>query len=169
MIDLATGQQIAEKVVGELAPFCEQIAVAGSIRRLRPMVGDIDIVALPKADQVHAFRVRCQQSTALEKDGDQEMVVRLKNGVQLDIWIAHRGSKDFFNPGPGNFGSLLLCRTGSIAHNIFLVNQAKALGLRWNPHHGVFDGHGRCLAAETEEEVFKALGLGFVPPERRER
>jgi DNA polymerase (family X) len=169
MIALAKAQKIAEKVIAELRPFCDQIAIAGSIRRQRETVGDIDIVVLPKVDQVHAFRARCQQSTTVVKDGEQEMVLMMKNEVQLDIWIAHRGTKDFFNPMPGNFGSLLLCRTGSVTHNIYLVSQAKALGLRWNPHHGVFDGHGRCLAAETEEAVFRALKLDFVPPERRER
>jgi len=169
MIPLATGQKIAEKVAGELAPFCDRIAIAGSIRRQRPMVGDVDIVALPKISELHAFRQRCKQNTTLVKDGDQELVVWLKNGVQLDIWIASHGSKEFFNEVPCNFGSLLLCRTGSAAHNIYLISQAKALGLRWNPHHGVFNGHGVCLAADTEEDVFKALGMGFVAPERRER
>jgi len=170
MIELAKAQGMAEKIVAAMAPYCERIAVAGSIRRLRPMVGDIDIVVLPKPDQLRAFRLRCKQNATVVSDGDQNLILTLKSGVQLDIWIASHAEKELLDTRPCNFGSLLLCRTGSIKHNIHLVQHAKSVGLVWNPYWGVFAPHGRrALASETEEDIFKALKLDFVPPERRER
>lgn len=56
-----------------------------------------------------------------------------------------------------------------MAHNIYLVEHAERQGLRWNPYWGVFDGSGRCLASADEEAIFKALGLNFIPLEKRER
>ena len=160
--------KLAEKIKAELAPFCERIEIAGSIRRRRPFVNDIDLVVLPFADQVNALRARVHERTSPVKDGPVEIVVRLINGFQLDLWIAERPKKDLFSETQTNFGSILLCRTGSVQHNIYLGSVAEKLGRRWNPHHGVFES-GRCLASATEEEIFKALGLEFVPPEDRER
>jgi DNA polymerase/3'-5' exonuclease PolX len=173
MLALAIADKLAARILAELAPFCDQCEIAGSIRRRRPYVNDIDIVALPKRNQAVAFVARVKQSTAVVKDGAQELVVRLRDGTQLDVWIANPGSSDLIDGDrPTNYGSLLLCRTGSAAHNIFLIEQAKKLGLRWNPHHGVFSSTGnksQCLASITEEDIFRALNLEFVPPEKRER
>ena len=77
--------------------------------------------------------------------------------------------RDLLNTAPDNFGTLLLCRTGSKEHNIFLVEHAKRLNLRWNPYRGVIDGAGNVLASETEEDIFKALDLPWIQPEDRER
>ena len=167
---LQKAQRMAETIVVELAPFCERITVAGSIRRQRPMVNDIDIVALPRIGQEQAFRDRCMQRASVVTNAPQTLVVILENKVQLDIWIASPKGSDLFEPRPCNYGSLLLVRTGSKAHNIHLINHAKSLGMTWNTYWGVFDYTGRnCVAADTEEEIFKALKLEFVPPEKRER
>jgi DNA polymerase (family 10) len=146
---LAQADRIAAKIVEALSPFCERIEVAGSIRRRRAMVGDVDVVALPRAWQLEQLRERARQSTTVVTDGP--------------------ATRDFFSETPTNFGTLLLMRTGSREHNIYLVEHAKRMGLRWNPYHGVFDGFGKCLAVAEEAEIFRALGLAFVPPERRER
>ena len=167
---LAPATKLAGTIAAELAQFCDCIEIAGSIRRRRANVNDIDIVCLPKPDQREALRERCKRNSKVVTDGAQNLTVVLpKINFQLDLWIATPGSADMFDPKPCNFGSLLLCRTGSKDHNIWLVSQAAAMGLRWNPYWGVFDGHGKCLAAETEEDIFKTLKLDFIPPERRER
>lgn len=100
------------------------------------------------------------------------MIVRLPyqgdpHGLQIDLWIAHPERGDLFRIEPCNFGSLLLCRTGPIAHNVFLIEHAKRQGLTWNPYHGVSVAMGRCVAAETEEAIYQALKLVFIPPDRR--
>jgi DNA polymerase (family X) len=162
-------RKLAERVAGELSEYCDQIEIAGSIRRGRPFCGDVDIVALPKPGKVDELKARCLRNATPVRDGDQEFVCTLTNGIQLDVWLAAQPAKDFFESKPTNFGSLLLCRTGSPAHNICLIERAKSLGLRWNPHWGVYGGLSRGpIASVTEEEIFAALKLEFVPPEKRE-
>lgn len=172
---LAEAEKLAEKITAQLAPFCERLEIAGSIRRRREWVNDIDLVALPKPGQLEAFRERVTRHTTPVISGAQNLIVRLgslagsKPPVQLDIFIAQPAERDLVTSKPGNFGSLLLCRTGSKEHNVYLVQYAKPLGLTWNPYHGVYDGHGHCLASETEQDIFAALTLDFVPPEKREK
>ena len=156
---------MAEKIVAELRPFCERIEIAGSIRRRRPQVNDIDLVLVPSdlaGLRDRLFR-RCRRIT----DAEQTIVVETPGRVQLDVWIARPAVKDLFGVKPGNFGTLWLCRTGSREHNIWLIGHAEKMGLRWNPYHGVFDGHGKCLACAEEADIFAALELAFVPPEER--
>ena len=167
-LSLSQADKLAKKIVAELAPFCELIEVAGSIRRRRPLVNDIDIVLLPLADQVNALRARVLRNTSPISDGKEIILTRLANGVQLDIWIAERPHKDLFSSTPTNFGVLLLSRTGSKEHNIWLCQRAEKLGRRLNPHHGVFEGR-KLLSSASEQEVFAALDMEFVPPEKRER
>lgn len=160
---------IAERIRAQLAPMCERIEIAGSLRRQRPNVNDIDLVILPKAGQLDAIKARCEQRCKVVKDGEQNYIVRLPNDWQLDIFFARAAVKDLLQTVPGNWGTLLLCRTGSTAHNIFLVEHAKRLGLTWNPYKGVLDADGYVIASEDEAEIFEALGLEFIAPERRER
>jgi hypothetical protein len=101
--------------------------------------------------------------------GEQVFRVELKSGVMLDIYFAHDDRSDLFRVvQPCNWGTLLLCRTGSKEHNIALCRRAAQLGLKWDPHNGVFNGAGDCIAAATEEAVFSALQLEYLPPNRRE-
>ncbi len=181
-MNLEPARHFAELIKGILAPFCEKIEIAGSIRRARPNVNDIDFVLLPKYGQTLALRERCKQRCRVVKDGEQNYIVAMPISaaqreqlgcpgweVQLDLFIAHIGQRDLLQTVPGNFGSLLLCRTGSKEHNIYLVEHAKRLGLTWQPYQGVKDGDGYIIASESEEAIFEALGLEFVAPERRER
>lgn len=166
---IAKAQAHADRIVSELAPMCERIEIAGSIRRRRPFVGDIDLVILPKAGQLQSIKQRCLRSQPqVLLDGEQNFVLLLGGNVQLDIFFARGPVPDLIAPKPGNFGSLLICRTGSKDHNIWLVQKAWPQGCRWLPYEGV-QRDGRIIAGETEEEIFTALGLSYLPPERRER
>lgn len=164
---LSTGIFLAEKVAATLQPFCERVEIAGSIRRRRAWVNDIDLVVLPKEGRLAELRARVFERTTPVTDGPQTIIATMANGVQIDLWIAQPPHADLLASTPTNFGSLLLCRTGSREHNIYLVEHAKKLGLRWNPYQGVFDGAGKCLASATEEEVFQALQLDYIPPYHR--
>lgn len=88
---------------------------------------------------------------------------------QLDVFYARPAETDLLSRKPGNFGSMMVCRTGSKGHNIYLVQHAKRIGLKWSPYDGVFNEAGQCLGNESEEDVFAALGLEWIAPERRER
>ncbi len=176
-LPLAKAEAIARKIRAELAPWCDQIEIAGSIRRRRPDCGDIDIVCLAKSPScITRILERCGKNARPVKKGDQYCVFELANGFQLDLWLAHPGGP---NPGtdlfetekediPGNFGVLLLARTGSAMFNVWIAQTAKAQGLHFNPHAGISRGK-RILAATEEPEIFSALGLDFIPPENRER
>jgi DNA polymerase (family 10) len=176
-IPLARATAWAEKIVDELTPYCKQPPrIAGSIRRKRPTVNDVDLVVLAKGDGAD-LRARCKKNAVeIVEEGEMTLIVILKSGLQLDIWFAREPKRDLFGVEiPGNFGSLLLCRTGSKEHNIWLCNQAADRGLHWNPYAGL---HGKperpggpcpLIAGETEESIFKALNIPFIKPEDRER
>jgi len=167
-LPLAQADKLASKISAELKPFCERIEIAGSIRRRRPTVNDIDLVVLPLEGQTNALRARVLERTVPISDGPEVILTLLTNGVQLDLWLAQRPKKDLFSATPTNFGALLLSRTGSKEHNIWLCTVAQKMGRHFNPHYGVFE-HGKMLASATEEEIFSALRLEFIPPEARER
>jgi DNA polymerase (family 10) len=164
---------LAESVKKILAPYCDQIEIAGSLRRGRDWVNDIDLVVLPKEGQLEPLRARCKQRAKVVLDGQQNLIVELDNRaggkLQVDIFIAHPEQRDLLETKPTNFGSLLLCRTGSKDHNIYLVEHAKRLGLTWNPYHGMFASDGSLLASATEEDIFRVLQVAFIPPALRER
>lgn len=166
--------RIAEHVVGELSPFCVKIEVAGSIRRRRPVCGDVDLVVIPKDYEALRERVlkRCHVAMKADGktpigDGEQMLVVNMPNGVQLDIWFAKDQRRELFKTFPSTWGTVLLCRTGSKAHNIYLAQRAQAMGYRWNTNLGLTSA-GNWVAGETEEDIFRALDLPILPPEDRE-
>ena len=178
---LARIRALADKAVAALAPFCERIEIAGSLRRGRPVVGDIDLVILPK-DRA-AIRKRLIPACHLIADGTQNLIVdfpvpslqssvsSLQSAVprlQLDIFFAHGGTSDFFTHEPSNWGTLLLCRTGSKEFNIWFAQQATAAGYHWNPYRGLM-ADGKVIASATEADLFASLRLGVINPEDRER
>ena len=168
MIPLAKAQKLAWRVRDALAPMCERIDIAGSVRRARPVCGDIDIVCLP-----HRLRsrgdiiARCLRNATLAKGGEQYVMINLPGGVQLDLWFAHRGGGDMFSPEPCNYGMLLLARTGSARHNVRLASRAKIMGLHFHPHKGIMRGT-EIIAAAEEADIFRALDLPYIEPQDRE-
>ena len=135
----------------------KQWEVAGSLRRGKETVGDLDI--LVQADD----RKRVAESVA-EHDsvvetigrGEEKMSVRLESGLQVDI--------RFFDPAA--FGSALAYFTGSKAHNIAVRRLAQANDWKLN-EYGLFKGENR-LAGKTEASVYHRLNLPWIPPELRE-
>jgi DNA polymerase (family X) len=167
---LEFAERLATRIVAELAPLCERIEVAGSIRRRRPMVGDIDLVVLPLEGGAEALRARVKRAAKTVVDGQQNLIVELANGVQLDVFVARREVSGLFGVEErGNFGTLLLCRTGSREHNIFVAQRALARGWKWDPYRGLFDASGVWLAGVDERDILERLELGWIEPERRER
>jgi DNA polymerase (family X) len=179
-VNLARASNLADKMLARLSPLCVQAAVAGSIRRRRPEVGDIDLVLLPKPGQRPAIDGFFSSSAAWApvKTGPQNCSYNLTlpaDGalIQVDVFFARAEESDLLTTKPGNFGSLLLCRTGSKEHNIFMIERAKRLGKVWHPYEGVFarfiGGGERYLAGASEIGIFQALAMDFIAPEKRER
>ena len=168
-LQLNRAEAIANKIIDVLSPHCKKIEAAGSIRRKRPTVHDIDIVAWP-SDRAAIDAILIERCSGIISSGSQITTAALRDGTHLDVFYTmdERTIGDMFEPRvfPPNWGSVLLCRTGSLRHNIYLIEHAKRLGLQWAPVDGVMRGK-ECIAAESEEEIFKVLQLDFVPPEHR--
>lgn len=165
---LSDAWKLAEKCQAALVEFCDKCEIVGSIRRARPQVNDIDLVCLPKLGRGPALRDRVKERTTVVQEGPHTLIVRLRNGVQLDIWFASHPESDLLTQTPGNWGSVLLCRTGSREHNIYLADRAQNMGLQWHTTRGIFREE-TCLASETEEEIFKSLELPWLAPAFREK
>ncbi|MEA3207675.1 MAG: polymerase [Chthoniobacter sp.] len=173
-IPLALGraETFAASIVEQLSPFCADIKIVGSIRRRCPVIGDIDIVCLPKPDggRLLVRNRALVSSPRIMQDGPQQLLIVLdtKLGpVQVDLWFATPPDREFFVETPGNWGSLVLCRTGSQKHNVWLASQAKKKSMHWNPYKGLYDTHGGWLAGDTEESIYLKLGLDFLEPKAR--
>jgi len=165
---LSAATKLAERILEELAPLCAVLTVAGSIRRQCAEVNDIDLVAIPH-DQ-YQFRARVLRNAQPIQDGPVNLIVRLQNNVQLDIFMARAATQDLIDKRPTNFGTLLLCRTGSKEHNIKVAHRAISLGLKWKPYEGVLQptANGDLLVASTtEEQIFRTLRMDYIEPMER--
>lgn len=186
---LLQAEKYAERIVTWLAPFCHRIEVAGSIRRERPDVGDIDIVCIPKTEDsrdlfgaVTTHRnllLEFLQAYVREKNPSDSKITppyfisggeRAGNQVllqlpkcQLDLWFSTEET----------FATRLLCRTGSKEHNIWLAERAQTRDCIWRTYEGL-EGtthgfpNGEIMRFKTETEIYAALGLELIAPKNRE-
>jgi DNA polymerase (family 10) len=137
----------------------KQLAVAGSIRRRKETVGDVDIlVTSSKPEKVmEAFTALPQVALVLERGGTKASV-RHRDGIQVDLRVVE----------PETFGAALVYFTGSKQHNIRIREMAVRKRLKIS-EYGVFsDATGKRVAGRTEEDVYAAIGLPWIPPELRE-
>ena len=153
----------AEDMVAPLAGYfrsvegVREVEVAGSLRRRRDTVGDLDVlVGATRAAAVMERLVRYEDVVEVAAKGPTRATVRLRNGVHVDVRVV----------APSSFGAALHYFTGSKAHNIAVRKLAAAKGLKLN-EYGMFKGERR-VGGRTEQEVFGAVGLPFIPPELRE-
>jgi len=136
-----------------------EIDVAGSFRRRKETIGDLDIVATcapSKAATIIQRFARFSEVREVAAQGDTRATVRLSSGLQVDLRVVE----------PACFGAAMQYFTGSQAHNIELRKIAQAKKLKLN-EYGVFRG-SKCISGRTEQEVYGALGLDWIPPELRE-
>lgn len=153
-MQLEEAEQLAEQIVGEIADYCEKIKIVGSIRRRKAEVKDIDLVLLVKPERWWDFTLKLRKISKVSIDGKQVKRVVYK-GEQIDLYIAT----------PETWGTLVLIRTGSAAHNIKLSMIARKKGLKLS--HSGLTKNGEVIAS-TEKEIFEALDLSYVEPEERE-
>jgi DNA polymerase (family 10) len=152
-------QQFAEPLASHLrrVPGVDRVLVAGSYRRGRETVGDLDIlVSATDAGAVSQALHRYDEIASWSAEGARRVTVSLRSGLQVDLRISE----------PGCFGAALYYFTGSKAHNIHVRRIAQDRGLKIN-EYGVFRGR-KLIAGDTEESVFDSVGLPWIPPEMRE-
>ncbi len=168
-VRLGRALPVAEELVAMLAKVkgAKEVAYAGSLRRGRETIGDVDIVAAA-ADgaPLHQALREAPGVTKVLASGDTKTSVRLESGLQVDLRTVHADQ----------YGAALLYFTGSKEHNIRLRERAQQRTLRLN-EYGLFPDDGqpapqergvKAVAGRTEESIYKALDLWWVPPELRE-
>jgi len=149
-----TAEEEAREIISELGI---KAVAAGSLRRGKETVGDIDILCAARPDGgVTEKFTRLARVEEILSAGKTKASVRLSEGLQCDLRVVEESS----------FGAALLYFTGSKEHNIALREHALSKGFSLN-EYGLFKGE-KLLASKTEEEIYKKLGLAFIPPELRE-
>ena len=149
----------AEKIVSELSEsgLFKKVQIAGSTRRMRETVGDLDILASSdKPEEGMKFFSSMEEVSKVLVSGPTKTSVELKMGLNCDFRVVEDES----------FGSALQYFTGNKEHNIKLRKIAISKGLKLN-EYGIFKGKKK-VAGESEEGVYSYLGLDYMPPEMRE-
>ncbi len=157
-IPIGIALPIVEEIINQLKEYTEKIEPAGSLRRMKETIGDIDILATGKnnIEIIDKFTNLSMVKEVLAKGDTKASIIVKTNNLQVDLRVVENSS----------FGAALQYFTGSKAHNIKLRGLAKDKGLKIS-EYGVFKGEKK-LAGKTEEEVYETLGLVWIPPELRE-
>ncbi|MFA6712005.1 MAG: helix-hairpin-helix domain-containing protein, partial [Candidatus Caldatribacteriota bacterium] len=158
---LGAALPIAEEIVGEFKPLDEvdKISIAGSIRRRRDTIGDIDIlIASKNPEKIMNKFIHLSQAKEVLAEGLTKSAILTHQDIQVDLRVV----------APDSFGAALLYFTGSQAHNVHLREMAVRMGLKIN-EYGVFQvKDDKKIAGEEEEGIYKILGLPYIMPELRE-
>jgi len=141
--------------------YIDQAEICGSIRRMKETIGDLDfLVASKKPGKAIDFFCRMNEVGRIIAKGETKVNVVLKRNIDADLRVVN----------PQSFGAALCYFTGSKAHNIVLRRLAMKKGLKIN-EYGVFKKNDKNLikkAGEKEEDIYRLLGLSYIPPELRE-
>ncbi|MEU4492214.1 DNA polymerase/3'-5' exonuclease PolX [Streptomyces sp. NPDC023998] len=158
---IGAAMDVAEQIVAELSgiPGCERCTYAGSLRRMRETIGDIDIlVAAEESAPFMAALGGFSHTAEVVAHGEKKTSIRTTKGLQVDLRVLP----------PVSWGAGLQYFTGSKAHNIRTREMAVRSKLKLS-EYGLFDAEsGRTIASETEEEIYARLGLPWIPPPLRE-
>jgi len=158
---LGAALTLAETILETLRDLEEvdRISMAGSLRRMKETVKDIDILVTSKTPaRIMEVFVGLPNLAEVLAHGETKSSLRLREGIQVDLRVVE----------PDCFGAALQYFTGSKQHNIRVRELAQRRELKVS-EYGVFDGRsGKRVAGVTEEDVYRAVGLPFIPPELRE-
>ncbi len=159
-VSIARARPVAESLLERLRalPGVAAAEPAGSLRRWRETVGDIDLLVAAKrpCDVIRAF-LSYEDIGRVRGQGDTKASVEMANGIPVQLWV---------HP-PEHFGTALQYATGSQAHNVRLRELAQSKGLSLS-EHGFKRTDGSMRECAEEGEVYRLLGLPWIPPELRE-
>ncbi|MBS1853015.1 MAG: DNA polymerase/3'-5' exonuclease PolX [Acidobacteria bacterium] len=165
LIDAA--EREAEKIIAHLKDFpgVEKITPAGSLRRGRETVGDLDILVTGKAccddatrQELIAHVIQLPGLMDVIASGENKVSFRLRGGMQVDVRLLP----------PESFGAAMQYFTGSKAHNVALRQRALKMGYTLNEYSLASLETGKPVAAKSEEEIYAKLKLDYIAPEMRE-
>jgi DNA polymerase (family 10) len=164
---LDVADAIAQKMIELLQnmPGVEKVTPAGSLRRGRETVGDLDLLVTGQCcanesqrDKVLDQIVNFPGILEVLAKGENKVSFRLRSGMQVDVRLLP----------PDSFGAAMQYFTGSKNHNVTLRQRALRMGYTLNEYGLVRIEDNQRVASKTEEEIYKKLGLAFIPPELRE-
>ena len=158
-LELGKAQGLAEEIAQTIRGFCDRVEIVGSIRRKKPVVGDLDFV-------VNASD--CNWSRIIQSLKKTQVICAGNNLIKLNFPCGKSlFQTDFYRATKQTFGVQTLIRTGSADHNMWLAGYAISKGSRLKYSEGLLRG-GVVVAGETEESVFSILDLPTPKPEQRE-
>ena len=164
---LDTAEQLAATLVAHLleAPGVEKVTPAGSLRRGRETVGDLDVLVTGKGccadesrEQIAQHLVRFPGLMEIIAKGENKVSFRQRNGMQVDVRLLP----------PESFGAALQYFTGSKAHNVALRQRALKMGYTLSEYSLANLEDEKPVAGRSEEEIYAKLKLDYIPPELRE-
>lgn len=173
MIPLKTATTIAHEVVQQLAPHCQRIEIAGSIRRKKSTVKDIEIVCIPKQvevpGQIDLFGTASPitvRDPEFMKVVDSYGFVRGKStGKYMQRIRADHATIDIFVAEPDTWGYILMLRTGSKEFNINLIKRLK--DRNYHCRDGTVYWRDRPIIVREEQDMFRFAGIVYTRPEDR--
>ena len=176
---LQLAELVGASLVERLVDVCDRIEVAGSIRRRRQFVGDIEVLCNPKAGGLDLFGEPVEGDSALDRRclelmGQGLIEYRLNvDGVKmygpLNKYVRHVGSTipvDIFTTSQEQWGMALLVRTGPREFNQSVMYEFQRQGMQGHAYGGVSWGELE-ISCPEEQEVFNLLGWDYIPPEYR--
>lgn len=150
--------KIAEKIKSELAPFCERIEIAGSIRRKKKEPNDVEIVAIPRGREAFELKHFLEKFKMLKGSFPGKYIRLFRNEDSIFI--------DLFLCTVKNYWMIFVIRTGNAEFSHFLVTRAKKLDYRVKDGM-LFDENEIPFEIESEKEIFDILRMKWIPPEKR--
>lgn len=171
----------AKDLCDRLRPLCERIIVAGSLRRMKSEVSDVEILYIPKyQEQLGLWGSEQGQNladVAIQSMLDLHVISKRLNTSDRPTWGAlnklavHRYGVpiDLFQTDHASWFNYLVCRTGPAESNIRIASEAERLGFRWNPYGSGFTrlSDGQVFPMDSEEAVFSFVGLPYLEPKNR--
>jgi len=149
---------IATQLCKSLEASAERVAYGGSLRRMKEIVHDIDILAASTdVEKTMKTFLSLPFIEAVLAQGPTKASVRVQDDLQVDLRVVE----------PKSWGAAMHYFTGSKAHNIRMRERAIKQGLKLN-EYGLFDANDKYIAGAQEEEIFEKLGLPYIPPVLRE-
>lgn len=138
-------------------PGVEKLIIAGSVRRRKETIGDVDVLAVSsKPEMIMDYFVSMPQAVRVYAHGETKSAIKIASGLDVDLRVVPAES----------YGAALNYFTGSKDHNVALRQIAITKGYKLN-EYGLFRGRRR-IAGRTEEDLYGALGMAYIPPEMRE-
>ena len=161
-LDLKEAERLADQLKAAAEAQCDRIEVAGSIRRQKSKVHDIDFVVVTKNDAEWQKISENLKHLKAKPNCSGNSVIKAFVPCQNGLFQV-----DFYRAKPSTFGIHLLVRTGSADHNMWLAGYAISKGMRIKYSEGLIKDNS-VIAGEDEKEVFAALGLPYPLPSERE-